>query len=135
MRNRMRRHAAKPPAPGSRLPPVPPALARALLGIWVAALVLAPPLATWSWGVAGFRGVEPVARVAIAGAAILLGWVAWRGRGSGTWTGVAIVLALALAGPLRERAHVLGDTDLRLHAIADFAAHSVRVPLLEWSRR
>jgi hypothetical protein len=123
------------PAQHPAVPPAPPPLAMLLVGAWTLALVLAPPLSVPLWAVNGFRAVAPGVRAGLALGAAALGWLAWRARGRMAWSTIALAFALLLAVPLRERAHVLGDTDARLHAIVDFASHAVRVPLLEWSRR
>lgn len=127
---------ARAAAPAARPPGSPlAAWALALLAGWALLLLLAPPLSTHAWAVNGFRSVGPAAKVGLLLAAAAAGLLVWRGRGAFAWAAVAVAAALVLALPLREGAHVLGDTDMRLHAIAEIAAPGREAALGEWARR
>ena len=107
-----------------------------MVAVWAAALLLAPPESAWGWALSGFRSVPPAARLAlIAAAAAITALATRRLRGRWAWFAAAVVLAPLVAFPLRERIHLLADTDLRLRAISNFAAGEPGVTLLEWSRR
>jgi len=111
------------------------AWALALLACWALLLLAAPPLSTHAWAVNGFRSVTAVARVGLLVAATAAAFLVWRVRTRAAWAAVALALALVLALPLREGAHVLGDSDLRLRAIAELAGPEREAPLAEWARR
>lgn len=105
------------------------------LALAAAALLVAPPESNWVWAVNGFRSVSAAARLgllAAAGLAALL--VILKPRGPRAWAAVALGLALLLSFPLRERIHVLGDTQIRLRSIAVFSARLFDVTLREWSK-
>lgn len=129
-----RSRRAAPPAPHAR-PFAPPWPLLALLAVWALVLLAAPPQAVPAWAVNGFRSIGIGARVGLLAAAALASVLAARMRGGAAWALVAGALALALAFPLRERAHVLGDTDVRQRTIADLAAGVSHEPPIEWSRR
>ncbi len=116
-----------------------PVAALGLALAWGAALLLAPADAGWGWALNGFRSVGVATRIGLLAAAAAVAAVtalaARRPRGRWTWLAVALGLALLLAFPLRERAHVLADTDLRLRSVEGFAAGTPGVSILEWSRR
>ena len=120
-------------------PERPPAAAVALAAAWGAALLLTPPAAGWGWALSGFRSLPPAAALgllaAVAAITALTAWAARRPRGRWTWALAAVVLALCLAFPLRERLHLLGDSDTRLRAMDGFAAGTPGVSLAEWARR
>jgi hypothetical protein len=111
----------------------------ALAAVWGAALLLAPPAAGWGWALSGFRSIALPARLgllaAVAAVAAVTGLATRRPRGRWTWALVAVAVALCLAFPLRERIHLLGDTDTRLRAMEGFAAGTPGVTLSEWARR
>jgi hypothetical protein len=108
-------------------------------GIWLLAgcaalLLLAPPAENGFWGVNGFRSLEGGVRVALllaaAAAAALV-----RVRSRTLAAVIAAGAALAVAFALRERIHFLGDTQVRLRAMAIFTAEMISVTLTEWSTR
>ncbi len=115
--------------PGSRRPEAPGLTTAAALALaaWAGLLLLAPPASNYFWGVNGLRSVAPAAALAlllgaaVAGAAARLELrrieVAWA---------IALGLAALIAHPLREKIHLLGDTQLRLHAL--FAAGGGMLP-------
>jgi len=104
------------------------------LAAWGALLVLAPAEHNGFWGVNGFRSLPPGGRVVLCiGAAASTGLLFVRSRLlAGALAGA---LALALAFPLRESVHFLGDTQVRLRAMAIFDADLISVTLAEWSTR
>lgn len=109
--------------------------ALAVLAAWALLLLLAPPLSHLAWAVNGFRSVAPAAQALLVLASVAAGLLAWRVRQPAAWAVAALALALALALPLREGAHVLGDSDMRLGAIAELAGPGREAPLAEWARR
>ena len=114
----------------------PPVALLVLAAVWGAALLLAPPESDWGWALSGFRSVPLPARLGlIAAVAAVTALATRRLRGGWVWLAAAAVLALLVAFPLRERVHLLADTDLRLRSIGGFAAGEPGVALLEWSRR
>jgi hypothetical protein len=104
------------------------------LAAWAALLALAPPEHNGFWGVNGCRSLPAEARfgllLAAAAAPLLL-----RVRSRGAAAALAVAVALALAFPLRERIHLLGDTQVRLRAMAIFDARMISVTLSEWATR
>lgn len=105
-----------------------------LAAAWAALLLLAPAAHNGFWGVNGFRSLAGEARLVLllaAAAAPLL--VRLRARGAAV--ALAAALALAIAFPLRERIHFLGDTQVRLRAMAIFSADMISVTMSEWSTR
>jgi len=114
----------------------PPMAMLVLAAMWGATLLLAPPAADWDWALSGFRSVPLPARLGLVAAAVAVVALATRRlRARWAWSAAAIALALLVAFPLRDRIHLLADTDLRLRAIDVFAAGEPGVALLEWTRR
>jgi hypothetical protein len=110
------------------------------LAAWAALLLLAPPASNWFWGVNGFRSLWGEAQallVCVAGACAGLPFLRPRSRAVALAVAAALALALALviAFPLREATHWLGDTQVRLRAMAIFSARMISVTLTEWSTR
>jgi hypothetical protein len=106
------------------------------LAVWAALLVLAPPASNFYWGVNGFRSLPVEARIGLvmlAAAAALL--AALRLRSRTIAVALAVAVALVVAFPLRERVHLLGDTQVRLRAMAIFTERMISVTLGEWSTR
>jgi len=113
-----------------------PAAALGFLAAWAALLLLAPPADNGFWGVNGFRSLEGGARLALVlVAALTAGLVRVRSRGAAAAAAVALTLAVVVAFPLRERIHFLGDTQVRLRAMAIFTADMISVTMTEWSTR
>jgi hypothetical protein len=114
-------------------PPLPVALLVLIAG-WVALLVLAPPENNFVWAVNGFRSVSIEARLllvmAAACAAFLPSLRGWR-----VFLVVAAMIAVVTAFPLRERIHLLGDTQVRIRSMVAFSEQIVGDTLREWSRR
>jgi hypothetical protein len=103
---------------------------------WAALLLLAPPASNWFWGVNGFRSLSVGARFGVAllaAAAAALAALRLRSRTVAAALGVAV--ALAVAFPLRESVHFLGDTQVRLRAMAIFTQRMISVTFAEWSTR
>jgi len=94
---------------------IPATLAVALFG---ALLLLAPAASNFFWAVNGLRSLPAQTITAIALLAALASLAALVPlRGRALWWALALVLALAVAFPLRERIHLLGDTQYRLRAL------------------
>jgi hypothetical protein len=111
-----------------------PAAALGFLAAWAALLLLAPPADNGFWGVNGFRSLEGGTRLALLlVAALTAGLVRVRSRGAAA--AVALTLAVVVAFPLREPIHFLGDTQVRLRAMAIFTADMISVTMTEWSTR
>lgn len=130
-----RARSAAPSRPRDVRATLPPWPVLALLAAWALLLLAAPAGAIHLWGVNGFRSVALGARVGLLAAAALAAFAVARLRGGVAWALLAALLALAVAFPLRERAHVLGDTDVRRHAIAEIAAGGSSLTPVAWSRR
>lgn len=107
-----------------------------VLGALPAALLLAPPLSNYFWALNGFRSVGVPARLGLLAVAAVLGVIA-RGRSDSRvrWLGIGACIAIALALGVSERVHLLGDTDLRIRAIASFDAGRFGMDLGEWARQ
>lgn len=132
-------------SPGARRsssaePLVVPGAGAWILIAWAALLLLAPAASNWFWGVNGFRSLPGEARVLLA--IVAMGFAALplmrlRSRSAMLALGATLALAIALlvAFPLREVAHFLGDTQVRLRAMAIFSANMISVTLTEWSTR
>jgi hypothetical protein len=106
------------------------------LAAWAALLLLAPAANNFYWGVNGFRSLPVEARfglVVLAAAASAL--AALRIRSRTLAAALAVAVAVAVAFPLRERVHLLGDTQVRLRAMAIFSERMISVTLAEWSTR
>jgi hypothetical protein len=108
--------------------------------VWIALagalLLFAPPAANGFWGVNGLRSLPAAATLGLALVAAAAALPAWlRLRGSAWWWAIAVVLAIALAFPLREKIHLLGDTQLRLRALLAFSERIVPASVAEWSVR
>ncbi|TMQ73955.1 MAG: hypothetical protein E6K81_02025 [Candidatus Eisenbacteria bacterium] len=131
-----RRAAPARPARAAREPPALPGAGAWFLAAWAALLLIVPPASNWFWAVNGFRSLPEGARGALALAALAaLGLVLLRVRSRPLAMALALAAALAVAFPLRERIHLLGDTQLRLRAMAIFTAHLITPTLGEWSTR
>lgn len=95
-----------------------PAPASLVVAAFAALLLLAPAASNFFWAVNGLRSLPAPA---IAGVALLAALAsltaALRLRGRVLWWVLALALALAIAFPLRERIHLLGDTQYRLRAM------------------
>src|SRR5262249_46483874 len=129
-----KRAGAKSPAEPLWRPPPPGGIA--VVVALALALLLAPPQSNWVWAINGFRSIGPlVAGLVLLGAAGAAFLALSRTRRPLVWWALAIPLALLLAFRLRERIHMLGDTDLRIRAIAGMSYGAVKAPLAEWSRR
>lgn len=131
-RPRARRPRSQPPPPPLELPAT--ALAAGVLFGLV--LLLAPPASNFAWAVNGWRSAGPDVRLALivaAGAAALP--VMLRLRGAVAFGCIAVAIALVAAFPLREAAHLLSDTQLRLRSLSAFAEGVVTSPFSEWSAR
>jgi hypothetical protein len=113
--------------------PLPVALL-ALVAAWVGLLVLAPPENNYVWAVNGFRSIALEARVLLVMAAALVAFLPSL-RGRNAFLAIAIALAVVVAFPLRERIHLLGDTQVRIRSIVAFSEQIVGENLREWSRR
>jgi len=108
-------------------------------GIWLvvacaALLLLAPAAENRFWGVNGFRSLGWDMRAPLllaAAAAVLL----VRARARWVAAALGVLAALVIAFPLRERIHFLGDTQVRLRAMAIFTADMISVTMSEWSTR
>ena len=95
-----------------------PVSATLALAAFAALLVFAPAASNFFWAVNGLHslpapemaGVLLLAAVAALPALLRL-------RGNALWWTLAALLALAVAFPLRERIHLLGDTQYRLRAL------------------
>ena len=106
------------------------------LAAWAVLLISAPPASNWFWGVNGLRSLPPGARFGLVlAAAAAAGLVALRLRSRALAVALAFAVAIAVAFPLRESVHFLGDTQIRLRAMAVFNARMIRVTLDEWSTR
>lgn len=107
-----------------------------MLGALAVALLLAPPLSNYFWALNGFRSVDVPARLGLLAAAAVLGVVA-RGRSDSRalWLALGAGIAILLALGVYERVHLLGDTDLRIRAIASFNAGRFGMDLGEWARQ
>lgn len=107
-----------------------------VLGALAAVLLLAPPASNYFWAINGFRSVDVPMRLGLLAFGAALAVVA-RGRSDSRalWWGISVCLALVLALGLHERAHLLGDTDLRIRAIASFDAGRFGLALGEWARQ
>ena len=83
-----------------------------------ALLLLAPAASNFFWAVNGLRSLPAPA---MAGVLLLAALAALtpmlRLRGRALWWALAVALALAVAFPLRERIHLLGDTQYRIRAL------------------
>lgn len=133
--------AVRPPARTGREPARPPegrlelpALGIAFAVAWALLLVLAPPAHNGYWGVNGLRSLPGQTALALVFAAAAAPFLV-RVRSRGLAVALAIGLALVVAFPLRERIHVLGDTQVRLRAMAIFTANMISVTLAEWQTR
>ena len=111
-----------------------------LAAAWGALLLLAPPASNWFWGVNGFRSLPGAGRVLLG--MVALGCAAIplvRPRASATTRllagAIAVAAAVAIAFPLRESLHFLGDTQVRIRAMAIFTARMISVTMTEWSTR
>jgi hypothetical protein len=103
---------------------------------WAALLLLAPPASNWFWGVNGFRSLPVEERFGLALlAAVAAALAAVRLRSRVIAATLAVAVALVVAFPLRESAHFLGDTQVRLRAMAIFTSHMISATLAEWSTR
>ncbi len=91
------------------------ALALLVLGLRLAA----PATRLDLWGVNGFRAVSLPERGALLMAGALVALALGTLRRTWTWAAVGILACVAIAFPLREAIHWLGDTSLRMRAIAD----------------
>ena len=106
------RDRSRPGSPGL------PAAGAPVLAAFAALLILAPPASNYFWAVNGLRSLGTSAIAALLLVAALAALPALlRLRGAAVWWGIALVLALAVAFPLRERIHLLGDTQYRLRAL------------------
>ena len=111
-----------------------PGIGVVLVAAWAALLLLAPAAHNGFWGVNGFRSLPGEARLglilAAAAAPLLL-----RVRSRSLAVAIAVTLAIVIAFPLRERIHFLGDTQVRLRAMAVFDVNMISVTLAEWATR
>ena len=127
---RRARERSRPPGERLELP----GIGIGVVAIWAALLLLAPAAHNGYWGVNGFRSLPGEARLglilAAAAAPLLL-----RVRSRGLAVAIAVTLAIVIAFPLRERIHFLGDTQVRLRAMAIFNANMISVTLAEWATR
>ncbi len=127
---RRARERSRPPAKRLELPRI----GIWFIAAWAALLVLAPAAHNGFWGVNGFRSLTGEARLglilAAAAAPALL-----RLRSRGLAVAIAVTLGIVIAFPLRERVHFLGDTQVRLRAMAIFNASMISVTLAEWATR
>ena len=130
-RTRARRAEREPHGAGPPLPThayLPPAL-------FAAVLLLAPPTSNFFWGVNGLRSLAPAAAllvlIAAAGASFLgrirTGNVLLR------WT-LVVVVGWLIAFPLREKIHLLGDTQLRIRTLAMAGAGWLPLFASWWAR-
>lgn len=134
-RARRRGAARRSRAEGSRVV-WPPASAVLFLLLWAALLIVAPPEHNGFWAFNGFRSL-PASRRAwliLAAAAAALP-AALRLSTRSAWWMIGAVLAVTLAFPLAEAGEFLGDTQMRVHAIAVFSERVTEAPIGEWSRR
>ena len=128
---------------GSRRRPKAIAEALALPGagawfvlLWAAVLLLAPPASNWFWGVNGFRSLPAGFQLGLLAFALACGALAaLRVRSTAVAAVLGVALAAVLAFVLHERTHFLGDTQIRLRAMAVFSARMISVSLNEWSTR
>jgi hypothetical protein len=127
---RKARERSRPPTERLELP----GLAIGLLAVWAALLILAPAAHNGFWAVNGFRSLPGDARLGLIFAA-LAAPVLLRVRSRGLALAIAVTLAIVIAFPLRERVHFLGDTQVRLRAMAIFNANMISVTLAEWATR
>src|SRR5262249_10339474 len=112
-----------------------PLLALAGLGLLLVALVVSPPESNAVWALNGFRSVALPVQVAIVAVAVAGAFAARARRVSATaWMIAAIAVATTLAGPLRERIHMLGDTDFRIRSISVIRSGLFGLTAGEWSR-
>jgi hypothetical protein len=93
----------------------PPRALVLVVAAWLALLVLAPPASNLLWAFDGLRSVAPPVALALLAGAFAATALVTRTRVPGA--ALAVALAAALAFPLRERFHLIGDSDLRLRAI------------------
>jgi len=117
---RGRRRAVPPERAGGQPAGWPPWWALIVVAAWAALLLLAPPGSARLWGFNAFRSLSvPAALTLLALAAASPRFVmrAWRAPRAAS-VALALALALLLAFPLRERLHVLGDTQLRIRTVA-----------------
>jgi hypothetical protein len=102
------------------------------IGALLAVLVLAPPGSNAVWAVNGLRSLPVPAAIAL----LVLAWlarVAVRARPSlRAWWIAAPAIALAIAFGLREKIHFLGDSQMRLRAMAAFTGELVPATLSDW---
>jgi len=129
-----RRPAATPP----RRPPgplvLPPWWALTALAAFALLLFAAPPDSNAFWGVNGFRSLRLDGRLGLLACACVAALLAIRPwRSVSAWWGVALPLAIVIAFPMRERIHLLGDTQVRLRSIASFHEGVVVESLRQWS--
>jgi len=127
---RRARDRSRPPGEPLELP----GIGIGLVAAWAALLLLAPAAHNRFWGVNEFRSLPGEGRLglilAAAAAPLLL-----RVRSRGLVVAIAVTLAIVIAFPLRERIHFLGDTQVRLRAMAIFNANMISVTLAEWATR
>ncbi|HYM79922.1 MAG TPA: hypothetical protein VEY91_00770 [Candidatus Limnocylindria bacterium] len=104
----------------------------AVVLVWAALLVLAPPASNYVWAVNGLRSLPQAGVVALllaaAGAAAI---GRFRVPAAFAWA-LAGALALLVAFPLREAVHFLGDTQFRLRTLVGFAAELGPVAFGDW---
>jgi hypothetical protein len=97
---------------------------------WTMLLMSLPPGSSRLWGLNAFRALTPGVRVALVAAAAAVAPLALRSPRRVPAALLAAMLgaalALALAFPLRERLHFLGDSQLRMRAIAHEAANELK---------
>jgi len=129
-RDRRARERSRPP--GERL--ALPGIGIWFVAAWAALLVLAPAAHNGFWGVNGLRSLPGETRLGLILAAAAAPFLL-RLRSRSAAAGIAVALAIVIAFPLRERIHFLGDTQVRLRAMAIFNASMISVTLAEWATR
>ena len=90
------------------------------LAVWALALLLSSPSSTAVWGINGLRTLSGAWPALLLGAVAARVLATWRPRSPWAWAALGVILAGLLAFPLREKVHLLGDTQLRMRAL--FAA-------------
>jgi hypothetical protein len=111
-------------------------MAMVALVLWALLLLLAPPASNYVWGINGFRSLSLTTHLLLVVAAALATLPAlFRWRSPMAWAACAGAIVLVVAFVWPERIHLLGDTQLRLRAMAAFSQRMVPATLAQWAGR